>query len=77
MLDHDGEAVSRAYHARAAARDMSVEDVQRFRTTGIPVGRVGTGEELGSLCAFLCSERAAFITGQLVLLDGGRVASLM
>lgn len=38
----------------------------------IPMGRLGEPEELGALVAFLASERAAYITGQTVLLDGGR-----
>lgn len=76
MLDHDGQAVSRAY-ADAAARGMTAEEVQQLRVGPIPVGRAGRADELGALCAFLCSERAAFITGQMILLNGGRVASLM
>ena len=34
-------------------------------------GRFGTIEEFGAACAFLCSARAGFITGQNLLLDGG------
>jgi 3-oxoacyl-[acyl-carrier protein] reductase len=37
----------------------------------IPAGRLGTPEELGSAAAFLCSERAAYITGVALLVDGG------
>jgi 3-oxoacyl-[acyl-carrier protein] reductase len=38
----------------------------------IPMGRLGEPEELGALVAFLASQNAAYITGQTVLLDGGR-----
>lgn len=38
----------------------------------IPAGRLGEPEELGALVAFLASEQAGYITGQTVLLDGGR-----
>ena len=41
-------------------------------TKDIPLGRLGEPEELGDLVAFLASERAAYITGQVVLIDGGR-----
>jgi len=41
-----------------------------------PVGRMGTPEEVGALCAFLCSPLAGFITGSTVLIDGGRSALL-
>jgi len=39
-----------------------------------PVGRLGRPEEVGALCAFLCSPLAGFITGSTVLMDGGRSA---
>ncbi len=37
----------------------------------IPAGRLGTAEEMGAAAAFLCSERAAYITGVALLVDGG------
>jgi NAD(P)-dependent dehydrogenase (short-subunit alcohol dehydrogenase family) len=39
-----------------------------------PVGRLGTAEEVGALCAFLCSPLAGFISGTTLLMDGGRSA---
>jgi len=39
----------------------------------IPVGRVGTPEEIAATCAFLCSDEAGFITGQVVGVNGGMV----
>jgi 3-oxoacyl-[acyl-carrier protein] reductase len=72
MLDHDGFAVARAYD-----RNLSAEEIYRLRIKDIPLKRTDTARELGDLCAFLCSERAAFLTGQTILLDGGRVGSLM
>jgi 3-oxoacyl-[acyl-carrier protein] reductase len=36
-----------------------------------PTGRIGNPNELGSLCAYLCSAHAGFMTGQNFLLDGG------
>lgn len=38
---------------------------------GIPMGRLGTIEELGELAAFLASEEASYITGQSFVIDGG------
>ena len=38
---------------------------------GIPLGRLGRIEEVGALCAYLCSEQAAYITGQTIVIDGG------
>jgi 3-oxoacyl-[acyl-carrier protein] reductase len=42
----------------------------------IPAGRYGRPEELGALVAFLASERASYITGQLIAVDGGLIAGL-
>ena len=38
---------------------------------GIPMGRLGTIEELGELTAFLVSQEASYITGQSFVIDGG------
>lgn len=39
-----------------------------------PVTKLGTVQEVGAFCAFLCSDYAAFITGTTYLMDGGRSA---
>ena len=39
----------------------------------IPVGRVGTGDDIAAACAFLCSEEAGYITGQVFGVNGGTV----
>ena len=41
----------------------------------VPAGRLGTAEEYGDLVAFLCSERAAYITGTVIPIDGGLLHS--
>jgi len=42
----------------------------------IPAGRLGEPEEVGAAVAFLASERAAYVTGQVLLVDGGRHRAL-
>ena len=37
----------------------------------VPLGRVGTPQEVAGMVAFLCSQRASFITGTCVNIDGG------
>jgi glucose 1-dehydrogenase len=37
----------------------------------IPMGRAGTAEEMAAVTAFLCSDEAAYITGQTLFVDGG------
>ena len=50
-------------------------EAERARTDALhPVGRIGRPEEVGNLCAFLASPLAGFITGNTVLMDGGRSA---
>jgi len=46
-------------------------------TSGIPAGRIGTPEEFAALAAFLCSERAGYVTGVAIPVDGGAYAGLM
>jgi NAD(P)-dependent dehydrogenase (short-subunit alcohol dehydrogenase family) len=40
-----------------------------------PVGRMGTPEEVASLALYLCSDEAAFVTGQAYPIDGGVLVS--
>jgi glucose 1-dehydrogenase len=40
-------------------------------TSHIPMGRAGTAEEMAAVSAFLCSDEAAYITGQTIFVDGG------
>lgn len=56
---------------RAGGEGISVEEVTEKMTSGIPTGRLGDPAEFGRACAFLCSEHAAYITGQSLLIDGG------
>ena len=39
----------------------------------VPVGRIGEPDELGALAAFLASEKAAYITGTSIPVDGGAI----
>jgi len=41
-----------------------------------PMRRMGTPEEFGATCAFLCSQQAGFITGQTIGIDGGTLAGV-
>ncbi len=55
----------------ALGRNVSVETVKADRVRTIPAGRLGEPKEFGDLCAFLASERAGYITGQNLSIDGG------
>jgi 3-oxoacyl-[acyl-carrier protein] reductase len=62
------ECLATEMAARAGA---DVDSQLRAIADHIPVGRIGDPRELASIAAFLASERAAFITGTLQLVDGG------
>jgi 3-oxoacyl-[acyl-carrier protein] reductase len=47
---------------------------ERFVRERIPLGRLGTPEEVAAAYAFLSSDEASFITGELLMVDGGQVA---
>jgi 3-oxoacyl-[acyl-carrier protein] reductase len=49
----------------------SLDAVLQARRNAIPARRFGSAQEFGAICAFLCSQQAAYITGQNVLADGG------
>ncbi len=53
------------------AEGIGMDEARARREATIPARRYGTAEEFGAACAFLCSERAGFIVGQNILLDGG------
>jgi len=42
--------------------------------TRTPLGRIGKPEEIGSVAAFLASQDSSYITGQIIYVDGGRLA---
>jgi 3-oxoacyl-[acyl-carrier protein] reductase len=56
---------------RAAGKNMNAEEYLSSQAGNIPVGRFGQPEEVGDVVAFLCSERAAYISGVNLLVDGG------
>lgn len=53
------------------AQGITMAAARADRMAGIPARRYGTAAEFGAACAFLCSQHAAFIVGQNILLDGG------
>ena len=58
--------------ANAAAKSgKSIDEMLDTRRATIPARRLGTAEEFGAACAFLCSVHGSYITGQNWLLDGG------
>ena len=59
-----------------AKTGQSEAEVLKPRVAKIPLGRMGTSEEIASVVAFMCSERASFVAGSLWAVDGGVSARL-
>jgi len=56
---------------RAKSGGVSLEQAYAEMAASIAAGRLGTPEELGAACAWLCSAQAGFVSGQNLSLDGG------
>jgi 3-oxoacyl-[acyl-carrier protein] reductase len=68
-------ATGRFATERLASNYGSIEAAEAAAERDVPAGRLGRPEEYGDLVAFLCSERAAYITGAVIPIDGGMLHS--
>jgi 3-oxoacyl-[acyl-carrier protein] reductase len=57
--------------AAERTRGVSPEQFDGRAVAGVPLGRLGTSEECAAVIVFLCSERASYVTGEIVNVDGG------
>lgn len=73
----DTPALQRVYKAQAQRENISEDDAKARMAASVPAGRLGLAEDFGPLCAFLCSRRAGYITGQNITVDGGLVRALL
>src|SRR5215218_5969805 len=67
----DTDRIKATMEGAAKKTGKPVEEVRQARIKTIPAQRLGTPEEFGAACAFLCSQHASYITGQNLLTDGG------
>ncbi len=65
-------AVAPGFVLTELTKDLN-EDLQKQLTERTPLGRFGTAEEIAAAVAYLASDEAAFVTGQVLAVDGGLV----
>jgi 3-oxoacyl-[acyl-carrier protein] reductase len=74
-LARDGVLVNSVAPGRIAtdriAGGRPIEELEKLEQPDIPVGRLGRVDEFGAVVAFLCSERASYVCGVNLLVDGG------
>ena len=70
----DTDRLKTTFAANASKSGKSVEEVRAAQEASVPAKRLGNPDEFGAICAFLCSQHAAYMTGQNILADGGAYA---
>jgi len=72
------EGVLSGYEAAGQATNRTAEEIEQRMMARQPIamGRTGEPEEVAAAVAFLCSERASWITGALLLVDGGTIRAV-
>jgi 3-oxoacyl-[acyl-carrier protein] reductase len=70
------ERVEELASMMAAKQGITADEFKRKWENEIPMGRLGEPNELAALAAFLVSERASYITGASIAVDGGWIKSL-
>lgn len=63
-------AIAPGYIETDMVKELSDELRARIQSM-VPLGRLGTGDDVAGMVAFLCSEEANYITGQVIGIDGG------
>jgi 3-oxoacyl-[acyl-carrier protein] reductase len=61
---------------RAKAEGKTVEEIAKRSIAAVPMGRIAQADEVAAMVAFLCSERAGYISGSLIDIDGASASGL-
>jgi 3-oxoacyl-[acyl-carrier protein] reductase len=73
---HTTPALDRVIRKNAEQKGVSEEDITKIFSQNVPLQRLGRPEEMAALIAFLCSEKASYITGQTIVHDGGLIKTI-
>ena len=71
-----GRIMTERFLAGSKNAGMTEEAYAEKHRATVPLGRIGRPEEVGDVIAFLASERASYINGATVIVDGGMIRSL-
>ena len=69
----DTERLATLHAGQAKASSVDVEDIRRRATATIPLGRFGAPEEFARVVAFIASDAGSYVSGQTVIVDGGKM----
>jgi 3-oxoacyl-[acyl-carrier protein] reductase len=72
----DTERLAHVFEKSSEAGGITFEEARIAGLKTIPLGRFGDTKELGRVVAFLASEAASYVSGQTIVVDGGKMASL-
>jgi NAD(P)-dependent dehydrogenase (short-subunit alcohol dehydrogenase family) len=67
----EGDRSEKVFRTRAKVENTSVDEVKRFFTKDIPIGRLPTEQEVANSVIFLASDLSVGIHGQIIRVDGG------
>jgi 3-oxoacyl-[acyl-carrier protein] reductase len=73
---NETEMMPQVIAQRAASRGQTVDEVRQGILCKTPLGRFGQPEDVGRVVLFFASPLAAYVTGQIIDVDGGRRANL-
>jgi 3-oxoacyl-[acyl-carrier protein] reductase len=73
----DTSALHRVFAAQAKLQGITEAEAKQRMAESVPRRRLGTEDDFGPVCAFLCSTHAGYMTGQNITVDGGLVRSLL
>ena len=63
--------ITSLFSATAKETGKTIEEIEEISSKNIPIGRIGEPQELAALIAFLASEKASYMTGLAIQVDGG------
>ena len=68
----DTAMIRKVFDTRAPIMGVTPEELEKIYLKNVPLGRMAQDWEIGELIAFLCSDKARFITGESILITGGQ-----